>query len=84
MNPWKVSTLVLTVVLGGVMSLDLVQVAQAFEQPRMRAAEEALHRAKDDVVHAEHDKGWHRAKAIEAIDRAIAEVHAGIEYADHH
>ncbi len=84
MNPWKLSTLILTVVLCVVASLDLVRVADAFEQPRMRAAEESLHAAREHLVHAEHDKGWHRAHALELVDKAISEVHAGIVFADGH
>jgi hypothetical protein len=84
MNLWKVSTYVLTILLGCVVSLDLVRVAAAFEQPQMRAAEEALHNARDHVTRAEHDHGWHRAAALQSIDKAIAEVHAGIDFADHH
>jgi hypothetical protein len=84
MNPWKASTLVLTVMLCAVASFDFVRVAEAFEQPQMRAAEEALHNAREHLEHAEHDKGWHRAKALETVDKAIREVHAGIVFADSH
>ncbi len=33
---------------------------------------------------AEHDKGGHRANATKLVEQAIAEVDAGIHYADKH
>ena len=50
------------------------------DQPNMEAAMINLQQAKDSLQRATIDKGGHRVKAIKAIDIAIAEVKAGIEY----
>jgi hypothetical protein len=47
-------------------------------QPKMEAALHSLERARGDLDRAEHDKGGHRVKALELIDRAIDEVREGI------
>jgi hypothetical protein len=47
-------------------------------QPKMEAALHSLERARGDLDRAEHDKGGHRVKALELIDRAIEEVRLGI------
>ena len=48
------------------------------EQPRMEAALNSLQAAHYSLEHAEHNKGGHRERALELIDRAIAEVRAGM------
>jgi len=50
-------------------------------QPHMEAALASLEQAKASLQKAVADKGGHRVKAIKAIDTAIAEVKAGIEFA---
>ena len=51
------------------------------EQPHMEAALTQLQSAKTELQNAMADKGGHRARAIGIVDRAIAEVQAGIDYA---
>jgi hypothetical protein len=48
------------------------------DQPNMRAALAHLREAKAALERADHNKGGHRGRAIEIINRAIAEVEAGI------
>jgi hypothetical protein len=50
-------------------------------QPHMRAAIDHLQAARAELQSAVADKGGHRAKAKELVDRAIGEVEAGMEYA---
>lgn len=49
-------------------------------QPNMEAALDSLNAAKASLQKATADKGGHRMKAMKAIDTAIAETKAGIEY----
>ena len=51
------------------------------EQPHMQAALDALESARTNLDKADADKGGHRAKAIDLVKDAIAEVKAGIEAA---
>lgn len=53
-------------------------------QPHMEAALQHLREAKEELRAAEHDKGGHRSNAVKLVDQAIAEVDAGIHYADRH
>ena len=48
------------------------------DQPHMQAALDALTSARNNLDKAEADKGGHRAKAIDLVKQAIAEVNAGI------
>jgi hypothetical protein len=50
------------------------------DQPYMHEALKNLTRAKDALQNADADKGGHRANAIRAVNAAINEVEAGIEY----
>jgi len=50
-------------------------------QPHMQAALDHLQGAKAELQSAVADKGGHRVRAIELVDRAIGEVQAGMEYA---
>ena len=50
-------------------------------QPNMEAALAQLQEARASLEKATADKGGHRVKAMKAIDQAIAEVQAGIEFA---
>ena len=54
------------------------------DQPRMRAALDALQGAKAQLEQADRDKGGHRARAEQLVNQAIAEVRAGIEYDRRH
>ena len=50
------------------------------KQPRMQAALEALRQARRELDQASPDKGGHRAKAIELVTQAIAEVEKGMQF----
>jgi len=53
-------------------------------QDHMLNARGHLRQAREQLQDAVADKGGHRDKAIGLINDAIAEVDAGIEYANHH
>ena len=48
--------------------------------PEIRKAITALERAKADLKRASHDFGGHRVAAIEACDRAIAQLRLALQY----
>ena len=50
------------------------------DQPRMEAALDKLQSARANLEAASEDKGGHRVKALEHVNRAIDEVKRGIEY----
>jgi len=50
------------------------------DQPHMEAALRSLQEARAHLANATHDKGGHRVDAIQAVDRAIAQVQRGIEF----
>jgi hypothetical protein len=53
-------------------------------QPQMRDALQNLRQAQQNLESASHDKGGHRAKALQYVQRAIEEVQAGIQYDNAH
>ena len=66
-------------------SVALVQAASpAPDQPRMQQARANLETAKSELQVAEHNKGGHRAKAIEYVNAAITEVDRGIAFDRRH
>jgi len=50
-------------------------------QPNMQAALGSLQAARAELVKATANKGGHRERAIEAVDRAIYETREGIAFA---
>ncbi len=48
--------------------------------PEIHKAMRKLKEAKEDLEKAAHDYGGHKVKAIEAINQALAELHAGLEF----
>ena len=58
-----------------------VGIAQA-DQPHMQSALAELQSARGELIVAEANKGGHRVNAINLVNQAIAEVKAGIEYAE--
>jgi hypothetical protein len=56
----------------------------AADEPHMRAALEHLREARQQLEKAVPNKGGHREKAIELIDRAMEQVKEGIEFGEHH
>jgi len=51
------------------------------DQPHMRSALAHLRSARAELDRAEHNKGGHRGRAVDYVNRAISEVEAGINYA---
>ena len=54
------------------------------DQPNMQAALSALQNAKASLQRATDDKGGHKAKALDHINKAINQVEAGIKYDNKH
>jgi hypothetical protein len=50
------------------------------DQPRMEAALDKLQSARSNLEAATDDKGGHRVKALDHVNKAIDEVKRGIEY----
>jgi hypothetical protein len=50
----------------------------------MQAAREHLEQAKVSLERAEPNKGGHRERAMDLVNRAIAEVDRGVEFAQNH
>ena len=50
------------------------------DQPYMQSALSYLQQAQDALMRAAHDKGGHRARALNLVNQAIGEVEAGIQY----
>ncbi len=53
-------------------------------QPHMSDALQALQTAKKQLELGSYDHGGHRLKALDLVNKAIAEVEAGIQYANEH
>jgi hypothetical protein len=77
--PWKEDLMNARTYLIACVTL-FTSVACFAAQPNMHAALASLEQAKETLQRATPDKGGHRVKAIKAVDAAIAEVKAGIEY----
>jgi hypothetical protein len=87
MSIWKViaigSSTALAILLacgGG----EVVVRPAAAGQPNMEAAREHLQSARSFLERSEPNKGGHRERAIELVDRAIGQVNEGIEFARAH
>jgi hypothetical protein len=50
------------------------------KHPHIRAALHELQEAKNELQHADHDFGGHRAEAVEAVDNAIKQLRQALEY----
>lgn len=72
--------LTLVVLLAGSFVAGHVHAAQS----RMVSAREQLRAARRELQDAVADKGGHRERAIDLVDRAIAQVDEGIEFARGH
>lgn len=73
---------------GAVLGVSVVLGAQALfdgralaNQPFMDAALASLRAARENLVQATPNKGGHRDRAIDLVDRAIEQVKEGIAYA---
>lgn len=74
----RVSAVVAGMVLTASMMMPLV--VRGEDQPHMKAAMDALVQAKQHLQQAEHDKGGHRAKALQHVDMAMQQVRMGMNY----
>ena len=54
------------------------------DQPRMMQALDALRVARTNLQEASTDKGGHRERALELVNRAISEVEKGVQYDRRH
>ena len=80
----RVTLLLLLVWTLAVVYAAVQPVIAAGKQPHMEAALKHLQMAKEELQKAEADKGGHRAKALEALDAAIAHTNEGIAFAASH
>ncbi len=69
-----IGAVVVLAVAGGAFAAGLAYAAQ----PHMEAALNALLTAQTELKVGEHNKGGHRVKALELVNRAIEQVHLGI------
>ena len=56
------------------------EISAAERHPAIRNAIRALEKAKDDLQHADHDFGGHRAEALAECDRAITQLKLALQY----
>jgi len=71
--------------LAALVLLSIVGIAGAVpDQPHMQAARGHLISARNSLQRATPDKGGHRVNAIGLVNRAIAEVNAGIAFDRRH
>ena len=80
-NPWKPTSFVLAALFVGSLGMN---VAGADKQPLMHDALQSLKQAKTALKNANHDKGGHRAKALELTEAAIVQVEKGISFDNKH
>ena len=73
-------------VLGAAALLLAAATVYAFtpDQPRMQAARADLQAARAQLRNAAADKGGHRARALEHVEAALAQVNAGIRFDRRH
>ena len=71
--------------LVGVLVISSLEIGYALgAQPRMDAALALLQNARPELEAAVSDKGGHRERAIELVDRGIVQVREGIAFAATH
>jgi len=56
------------------------QAQKGERHPEIRRALHALERAKNDLEHAAHDFGGHRAQALQLVNQAIDQLHQALQY----
>lgn len=78
-NPWKISTLVLTGVLALVLTRDSFAVAEAAGPKRLSAALSALKSSKKHLEEAKDPPAGFHTKSIASVDQAIAAVEREIK-----
>jgi hypothetical protein len=67
------------IILAAVAAMNINSVRA--DQPHMREALHHLRLARAELAQAERNKGGHREHALENVDRAIAQVEAGMRLA---
>jgi hypothetical protein len=70
--------------LAAVLGTSAINSAGAEPQPRMQEALGSLRTAAASLEAATHDKGGHRAKALELTRAAIVQVEEGIRFDNRH
>ena len=80
-NPWKLTCFALAAAFA---AATVVPNVLAEPQPKMREALDSLRAAERALEQATHDKGGHRAKALQLTKQAIDEVQAGIKFDNKH
>jgi len=83
-NPWKLTTFALAALLAASIGTGAVSSVSADVQPNMREALTSLRNAAQSLSDASHDKGGHRAKALELTRAAIVQVEEGIKFDNRH
>jgi hypothetical protein len=68
--------------LGLVLAGYAASAAAQVDQPHMQKALADLQNARAELDAAARDKGGHRGRAVQYVDQAIGEVHAGIAAGD--
>ena len=66
--------------LGGALAMGVAIGHAAADQPHMQAALDALKTARGELNAAKDNKGGHRVAALQAVDDAIRETKAGMEF----
>ena len=84
MNIWKLSTIAFAGLFAGTIALGSITSASAEPQPNMRNALDSLRVAANHLERASHDKGGHRAKALQLTREAIYQVQDGIKFDNRH
>ena len=69
-----------TLVIGVALALATAGLALA-DQPHMKNALTALQKARQELGAAKENKGGHRQRAIELVDKAIDQVQQGMDFA---
>jgi hypothetical protein len=80
----KVRLISATVAVAGVFALGCFVGQATADQQHMKSAIGYLRGAREQLQQATPNKGGHRERAIQLVDRAIDETRAGIEYAASH
>jgi hypothetical protein len=71
----------LAVLVSGAFALGCGLTMATAYQPHMQNALAALQNARSELVAAEPNKGGHRERALDLVDRAIDQVQQGIAFA---
>ena len=80
-NPWKPTSFIFAALFAASLGMNA---AGADRQPLMQDALASLKSAATSLKNANHDKGGHRAKALELTNAAINQVEKGIAFDNKH